>query len=511
MSKVFEGDAFISYAHLDNVELIEGRKGWVANLYRALDVRLAQLLGWDANIWWDPKLQGNDYLSDALAEQLRRVAALIAVVSPRYVKSEWGRRELAMFCDAAKHQSGVRVGEKSRIFKVLKTPVDRAEHPPELGDLLGYEFYKVDPDTNKVRELDEVFGPEAQREFWLRLDDLAHDLADALKALNEAENPAPVPVPAKAPISVYLAMTTSELKEEWLAIKRDLEQHDYVVLPDRPLSLDLGQVTEEVRQYLERCQMAIHMVGSTYSLVPEGGRESIIELQYELAVERAGKAPLSRLVWIPPGLKVTDDRQQKVLQALRMDPRAQRGDFDLLETPLEDLRTVMAAWLEGRRQRTVAGDGPKEGPSSTPQMYLLYDKRDQAAVTPWADYLFTQKFEVLHPLFEGEESEIREYHEENLRCCAGALIFYGSANEAWLRRKLRELQKSVGYGRTAPSLVIGICLIPPQTPEKDRFRTHDALLIPQWTGLTPDALQEFVSRVREGSRPSTRDGTTDPS
>src|SRR5262245_41306982 len=134
MSKVFEGDAFISYAHLDNVELIEGRKGWVANLYRALDVRLAQLLGWDANIWWDPKLQGNDYLSDALAEQLRRVAALIAVVSPRYVKSEWGRRELTMFCDAAKHQSGVRVGEKSRIFKVLKTPVDRAEHPPELGD-----------------------------------------------------------------------------------------------------------------------------------------------------------------------------------------------------------------------------------------------------------------------------------------------------------------------------------------------------------------------------------------
>ena len=506
MSKAFDGDAFISYAHLDNVELVEGRKGWVANLYRALDVRLAQLLGWDANIWWDPKLQGNDYLGDALAEQLRRVAALVAVVSPRYVKSEWGRRELALFCDAAKMQSGVRVRDKSRIFKVLKTPVAREEHPPELEDLLGYEFYKLDPETNKVRELDEIFGPEAQREFWLRLDDLAHDLADTLKILNEAEER---PITNQPPATVYLAMTTSELKEEWLAIKRDLEQHDHEVLPDRPLSFDHGQVTEEIRDYLQRSQMAVHMVGATYSMVPEGGRESIIELQYELSIERASKGSLSRLVWIPPGLKIDDDRQQRVVQALRMDPRAQRGDFDLLETPLEDLRTVMTAWLEGRRKKTVANDKPRE-PQTTPQLYLIYDKRDQAAVAPWADYLFTQKFEVLHPLFEGEDSEVREYHEENLRCCAGALIFYGSANEAWLRRKLRELQKSVGYGRTAPSLIIGVCLIAPQTPDKERFRTHDALLIPQWTGLTPDALQEFMSRVREGSKPGSGDGTTDP-
>jgi hypothetical protein len=31
----FEKDAFISYAHMDDVELMEGRKGWVANPRRA--------------------------------------------------------------------------------------------------------------------------------------------------------------------------------------------------------------------------------------------------------------------------------------------------------------------------------------------------------------------------------------------------------------------------------------------------------------------------------------------
>src|SRR5580658_959958 len=56
----FDADAFISYAHMDNVELIEGQKGWVANLHRALEVRVGQLLGKQPHIWRDPKLQGND-------------------------------------------------------------------------------------------------------------------------------------------------------------------------------------------------------------------------------------------------------------------------------------------------------------------------------------------------------------------------------------------------------------------------------------------------------------------
>jgi hypothetical protein len=505
MTRPFEGDAFISYAHLDNIELIEGRKGWVANLYRALDVRVAQLLGSDAQIWWDPKLQGNDYFADTLVERLQRVAALVAIVSPRYVKSEWGRKELSVFCEAAGRQGGLRVGDKSRLFKVLKTPVPLDQHPNELSDLLGYEFFRFDPETGKIRELDEIFGPDAQREFWLKLDDLAHDICATLKLLNSDEADAEA-AGADAPAAVYLAMTTGELKDEWLALKRDLEQHGHIVLPDRALPLNEAEATRQIREDLARSQLSVHLVGSTYSLVPEGGRASIIELQYELAVQRSPVGRFSRLVWIPPDLQVVDERQRAVIQALRMDPRT-RGNADLLETPLEDLRTVISSWLDrGREEGSGAG---QRADANTPlQLYLLYDKRDQQAVLPWADYLF-KDFEVLHPLFEGEESEIRDYHEENLRHCAGALIFYGSANEAWLRRKIRELKKCVGYGRVGPSPVIGICLIPPKTAEKERFRTHEALVVPQWAGLSPDALEKFVSRMKEHGESGSRDGAPD--
>src|SRR5262245_3825100 len=118
----FDGDAFISYAHLDNVEFIEGHKGWVANLQRALELRVAQLLGKEARIWWDTKLRGNDDLADALIERLQHVATLVSVVTPRYVRSEWCTKEVVEFCRAAEQQGGIRIGEKARLFKVLKTP-----------------------------------------------------------------------------------------------------------------------------------------------------------------------------------------------------------------------------------------------------------------------------------------------------------------------------------------------------------------------------------------------------
>jgi hypothetical protein len=126
---------------------------------------------------------------------------------------------------------------------------------------------------------------------------------------------------------------------------------------------------------------------------------------------------------------------------------------------------------------------------------LIHDHRDLEAVAPWADFLF-KEFELIPPVFEGDEAEVRAYHEENLKSADAIVIFYGSANDIWLRRKLREIQKSAGYGRTKPRPEVAVCLGPPRTPDKERFRTHEALLVPEWDGLAPDAWQAFIARVK---------------
>lgn len=493
----FHWDAFISYAHMDDAELIEGHKGWVANLHRALEIRVGQLLGKPPEIWRDPKLEGNDFFGEMLIERLRRVVSLISVVSPRYVKSEWARRELAEFWKAAEEQGGVQFHNKARIFKVLKTPVPLELHPPELQSLLGYQFFNVDPDTGRVRELNEVFGPEAQRDFWMRLDDLAHDICCLLEMV-EASGTAVVPKADKARKAVFLAQTTFDLREQREVIQRDLQQHGYTVLPASALPQVESEVKQAVRLDLAQCQMSIHLIGKTFSLVPEGGTQSLLEIQNELAIERGSKSDFSRLLWIPPGLQVEDERQRKVIEQLRMDPRIQKG-ADLLETFLEDLRTVIQVRLKEAQMPAPAPSRPSSSVvagNGHARLYLIYDQRDAVITLPWEDFLFEQELEVIRPVFEGDEAEIREYHEENLRSCDGALIFFGYGNECWLRRKLRELQKSPGYGRSKPMPAVAISLVPPRTADKEHFRTHEALVIPQWDGFSSEPLQPLISRLK---------------
>lgn len=504
----YPGDAFISYAHLDNVELVEGKKGWVANLHRALEVRVAQLLGKPPRIWRDLKLAGNDLFEDSIIEQLRRVAILVAVVSPRYLKSEWTIRELEAFWSAAEQQGGIRVRDKARVFKVLKTPVPVDRLPAHLRGLLGYEFFRVDPETGKTRELDEVFGSDAHRDFWLLLDDLAHDICALLETLDDATpgsaaaaGPPSIPSPrATAGQAIYLAETSSDLRDHREALKRDLMQHGLRVLPDTTLPLVADEVSAEVSRCLGESRLSIHLVGRHYGIVPEGGQQSMVELQHELAAAHSLAAPLARLIWIPAELQAADARQQQVLERLRLDPRA-GAQADLLETYFEDFRTTLQTWL--KRPTSPALVSASTEPASRPQggvepqrLYLVADERDLAAIEPWADWFFDQGLEVIRPAYGGDEQEIREYHEENLVACDGVLIFYGAGPELWVRRKLRDVQKAVGLGRTASRPAVGICLAGPRTPEKERFRTHEAIVVPQWDGVSAGALEPLVAAIK---------------
>jgi hypothetical protein len=503
----FEHDVFLSYAHLDDAALIEGRKGWVANLHRALELRVGMFLGKSPQIWRDPKLQGNDVFEETLIELLKNVAVLVSVVSPRYVRSEWTRRELAEFAKAAERQVGLRLQNKARFFKVLKTPVPLEQQAPELQSLLGYEFFKVDPESGRVQEFNGVFGAEAEQDFWKTLDDLAQDLCDTLEIFEAPEPPPeqpdedvkPGPAPGDLRLTVFLAETTGDLKEQRNTIRRDLQQHGYTVLPAAPLPFDAAEVDAGLRADLAKCSMSIHLIGQRYSLTPEGGVASLVEIQNERAIERGERGDFTRLVWIPPGLQPTDPRQQQVIDRLRSDPRmGQRAD--LLEIPLEDLRTVVQTTLERARSPkplTPPSTGPAvAAPAGTASVYLVYDERDATAVLPWANFLFEQGAEVLHPAFQGDEGEVREYHEETLRTSDAVVLFFGSANELWLRRKFRELQKVAGYGRTKPVPAVAVCLLAPKTPEKERFRTHEAIVLPQWDGPEPGPWAPIIARLK---------------
>ena len=182
-------DVWIGFSPLDDVELVEGRRGWVSNFSRALQVRLSQLLGRSAVVVMETAPRGDESWAEHELASIRRAACFVAVVSPRYSKSDWASRALTEFVRSADAQGGVALGHRSRLFKLLKTPVPPENTPALLQGLLGYEFFKVDPESGRVRELDEVFGPEAHRQFLLKLDDLAHDIVSTVEHYRQTTAP----------------------------------------------------------------------------------------------------------------------------------------------------------------------------------------------------------------------------------------------------------------------------------------------------------------------------------
>jgi predicted CoA-binding protein len=299
-------DLFISYAHIDDQPLTEGAKGWISRLHRLLEIRLSQLMGERPNIWRDPTLQGSEIFGETIVRQLSEVKAMVSIVSPRYVKSDWCIREVEEFCKAAQPKGGIRCGHKSRVVKVVKTPVPSAEYPVSLFEIfnsqLGFEFFEIDQESGRAHEFSEELGEAAKQRFLEKVDDLAHDLCQLLKLLKD-------PLPPPSGKTVYLALSSFDVQRERDRIYRELVERGHTVLPNAPLPIVMEEFEKVVRADLARSQLAIHIVGSRYGMIPDGSLSSVVELQIRLSREQGSDPSFRRLIWLPNDLQTADEHQ----------------------------------------------------------------------------------------------------------------------------------------------------------------------------------------------------------
>jgi len=467
-----------SYAHPDDQALAEGRRGWVSHLEDALRFRLGQLLGEEPTIWDAPRSS-----NDSPGEGLSATRVLIPILSPQYVGSERCTSELREFVGACQDPAA------GRIFKVVKSPVPQEQHPAMLREILGYEFFAIDPETGETRELDPYAGGGVDRRYWAQVEDLACDIFQAV------ERPASGTLPAARAggETIYLAETTPDLREERELIRRELRQRGYRVLPERPLPSAADELEARVREDLARCELSIHPIGRSYGEVPEGAVESLVALQNELAIERGTEGGFSRLIWMPRGLKTADERQRQLIDRLYRDSRIEVGS-DLLETSLEPLKGTIFATLAAARGRHREPGGPAGSEQELPRVFLVCDQRDAAAIEPLRSHLASRGFEVFLPRFEGDEGEVRLDLESKLCLCDAVLIWWGAGSERWLDGKLLEVRKSPGFGRTKPLPPTAIYRAEPVTPEKSTFASTAVEMLPAEPDLAA-CLEPFIARI----------------
>lgn len=514
----FSKDVFISYAHIDDESLIEDQKGWITDLHRVLSIRLAQLLGRKPIIWRDPELQGNHIFDQQIVDQFAQVAVMISILTPRYVKSEWCVREAEEFYEACQQSIGFSINNQARIFKVIKTPVKVDQHPEKIRNILGYEFYTTNPSTGRTKELSQSIGRDSDTLYWDKLDDLANDISSFLESLEYKDSAASSVSQMRATqenkaLKIYLAESSYETKELRDSLRRELQESDYVIYPDKQLPLVDHALNGCINDYLQTCDLAVHVVGENYGIVPEGSQKSLIEIQNELASSASVVTNMPRLIWIPEGFKPVDDRQKAFITKLN-EGRDGVAGAELICSSLESFKEILFDKIEAlesqKKAKEAAAAKAAEAAAATTSVkksnepaaytpnqdpkivYLICDLLDIEAIKPLEDYLYDQGFEVLIPIFEGEESLIRTDHIENLKMCDVAIIFYESANEIWLRSKTRDFLKISGYGRSKP-LEQKILYVSGETnPTKQRLRMQDAELINATTSFPEAQLNQIL-------------------
>lgn len=329
-----ENDIFISYTHVDNDPLIEGRKGWVDFFEDLLRKRIRVRLGKEVEIFRDPQLRGYGKFSEQLADKISTCAAFISVLSPRYLESDWCSWELGEFYKRA---------GAGRIIKVVKSDIYEQTHEQsrkpeirallaEIKDVRDYKFYRKVESSGLFKDLQPEAIPDDIPACLEMVDAIAQNLVELLIKLHDApraSSTSPVAsiakttddvagaTPAQGQVVVYLAETTRDLSGERSRVKSELLQFDCRVLPDPPLPQDADALSNAVRGSLQQAKISVHLIGAHYGAIPEMEKRSVPHIQYDLAAEASQNGSLSQLVWMPGGLTPKEASQQEFIEMVK--------------------------------------------------------------------------------------------------------------------------------------------------------------------------------------------------
>ncbi|MBX3606607.1 MAG: toll/interleukin-1 receptor domain-containing protein [Piscinibacter sp.] len=496
---------FISYAHLDNQPVAENDVGWVSRFHRSLEAILSMRLGRKAEIWRDERLQGNDAFAQEILAQFPDTAALVAVVSPRYLKSEWCLREAHRFCEAAQQAGGLWVENKARIFKVVTLPVENQEALPEpMRETLGFDFFVRDPDGIE-KELNPAYDPTLGPKLANECVRLAQNIAalvnklEALPAADAAALPAERSAAPDKPV-VYLAECSKDRRDDRTALRTELQMRGYHVVPEAQLPIDEDQYSAEVTRLLAGSALSVHLVGTLYGAVCDGeSQQSVVELQNELAVQRARAAGLKRIVSLPEGLAPTDPRQQDFVKRLHGNAEVQFG-ADVIAADLEHVKSAVQAVLT-RLENPPAPALAAPADAGGAMVYLVCDERDRKATVPLRRCLKEAGLDVQMPVFEGDAAGVRQANQERLAACDAVLVFYGVGTEAWKASVDSDLRKAAALrpGRPAPQVFTWLAE-PPSAAKADCLDMGEANLIDALQGFSEERAAPLAAALRGAAR-----------
>lgn len=290
-----DGAVFISYARADDEKppFDDTAIGWVTFFWGQLRYELTDRGAKRAILWRDRyEIDPAEAFTDVIEQAVKAARVIVPVFSQNWVQSEWCRREVETFAQA--HPSD---GTK-RIVPVFKNEPYREQLPSLMQGVdarEGYRFFVRDP----IGRVSEFYwrGLRDQTAYY----DLLKQVAESIiKRLGESNSLGPPAAQHALGRTVFLAFAANDLADARQRLKNDLRHAGVTVVPAADAPPDTAAEVETViRTAITQAELAVHFLGAKRGFTPEGGKESLLDLQLRLARETAASRPLPQILWVP--------------------------------------------------------------------------------------------------------------------------------------------------------------------------------------------------------------------
>ncbi len=475
----YQNDIFISYAHVDDVEL--SGPGWVTTFVRFLKAMLSKKLGRpDAcKIWSDHGLRRDETVTPQIMEEVRGSATLLIILSPGFLASAWCGKELKEFFGNVRDR-----GQSKSVFVVELDRTERSERPPDLADRAGFRFWYPDPDNDTSHTLGWPI-PDLSRDhqYFSDLDDLVQQIADALRRLGKGYV---APAPPKQAGTVFLAEATDDLDAERDGVRRFLEQAGLRVVPDGLYALDASTFSRSAAADIAAADVFVQLLSAVPGKRPPDLPEGFAKRQMQLALD--AKKPI--LQW-----------RNFALDPAKVEDEAQRA---LLESPtvraegIEDFKEAIRRRVEALRQPPPPP--PPRPARSTNSVFVFVDRDspDRPLAEQVCDILRRNGAGFTLPIDTKDPGELRQDLEQNFTSCNALIVIYGSTTAAWVKKHLLDSRKAFAR-RHLPPRALAVFQGPPAPKGYLPVQLPSMAILDCQNGVNEAEVVRFLRSVEEQS------------
>ncbi|KLK93796.1 hypothetical protein AA309_07180 [Microvirga vignae] len=491
---------FLSYARADNAVPNDDPKsvGWVRRFYEFLDTGLRARGFLNAAVWRDvADINPSEQFAREIEEAVQRAELFIAIASRAYTQRPWCLEELEKFLRAAKVRSIADPRERViAVFKQYLRDVERQRLPTGLQGQEGFHFYEQDPETNEYVPFAE-FGRLMNEQRYLRTMTRVINAIEERLLDSPSEQEPETTVRSDGPI-VFIAKPAKELENDYLRIVDELEKRGCRIRPDpdSPLPIDREAIAALLDEATREASLSVHLLGQSAGFTPDGDNQPIAAIQLDAARQAAQRSPsFQRLIWLSPALSATPrDQRPELVRSLEEGTTLLSRD-ELESAPFESFKQHVLRALEiGQLAKAAGVTAPVNvGPADVPlRIYVVHDEKDRAAAESVEVELFGAGSEpVLLPATADEDEHVKE-----IEACDALLIVWGIADAGWLNSKQRTVHRVEKERRARPFQGRAVCLCPPETHDKSRFRSNAFTTVRQGDG----SLASWVRKSRDPGR-----------